>query len=97
MDIQIKPFAEKFVKDLKIEDLKVAVSGIIVNRTENSFLLDDGTGQIRVIGENLPVYEYVRIFGNLTNLDEGLVLQAEIVQDLSKIDKNLHKKIKSML
>ena len=85
------------MKDLKIEDFKVAVSGIIVNRTENSFLIDDGTGQIRVIGENLPNHEYVRVFGNLTNLEEGLVLQAEIVQDLSKIDKNLHKKIKSML
>ena len=97
MDIQRKPFAEKFVKDLKAEDLKVAVSGVIVNKSENSFLLDDGTGQIRVISENVPNYEYTKVFGNLSNLEEGLVLQAEIVQDLSKIDKNLYKKIKSML
>ena len=97
MDNHRKPFVEKFIKDLKTEDLKVALSGVIVDKTTNSFLIDDGTGQIRILSEEVPHHEYVRAYGNLINLDDERVLQAEIVQDLSKIDKLLHKKIKELM
>ncbi|MBI2109978.1 hypothetical protein HYT58_02280 [Candidatus Woesearchaeota archaeon] len=45
-----QPFKERFIKNITIEDFKVVVSGVIVSKNENSFLLDDGTGQITITG-----------------------------------------------
>ncbi|MEK6904394.1 MAG: hypothetical protein AABW87_02255 [Nanoarchaeota archaeon] len=97
MPVTRKPYAEKFIRDLKNEDFKVALSGTIINKTENDFFLDDGTGQIRCIYANVSEYEYVRIFGTLMPLPDGFELQGEIIQDLSKIDKQLHKRLKEAL
>jgi len=91
-----KPYVEKFIKDLKPIDFRVALSGIIVNKAEASFLLDDGTAQIRVNSDTIPSHGYLRVFGTLSNTQEGLELQSEIIQDLSKIDKKLHKKVKTL-
>ena len=92
-----KPYAEKFIKDISIKDFKVAVSGVIVNKSEKSFLLDDGTGQIAVSSSTVPDYQYIRVFGKVLPLENGFELQSEIIQDLSKIDKAIHRKIKELL
>lgn len=92
-----KPYVEKFIKDVTVKDYKVAVSGVIVNRSENSFLLDDGTGQLAVISTTIPNYEYTRVFGKVLPLETGFELQSEIIQDLSKIDKAIHRKVKELL
>ena len=96
-DSRRKPYVEKFVKDINANDFKIAVSGVIVNKTENSFLLDDGTGQVRVASANVPGHEYLRVFGKIMPMEDGFEIQAEIIQDLSKINKGLHKKVKSLL
>lgn len=92
-----KPYIEKFIKDIHVNDFKVSVSGVIVNKSENSFLLDDGTGQIAVSSTTIPNYEYIRVFGKILPLETGFELQSEIMQDLSKIDKAIHRKVKELL
>ncbi len=92
-----KPYVEKFIKDISFKDFKVSVSGIIVNKSENSFLLDDGTGQVAVSSATIPAYEYLRVFGKIIPLENGFELQSEIIQDLSKIDKAIHRKVKELL
>lgn len=97
MALARKPYSEKLIKDLKKEDFKVALSGTIINKTENDFFIDDGTGQIRCIYDSAPDFEYIRVFGTLMPLPDGFELQTEIVQDLSKVDRQLHKKLKEAL
>lgn len=92
-----KPYIEKFIKDISVSDFKVSVSGVIVSKTENSFLLDDSTGQIRISSTTIPNFEYLRVFGKIMPLETGLELEAEITQDLSKIDKVIYKKVKELL
>ena len=92
-----KPYLEKFVKDLSISDFKVSVSGIIVSKSESSFLLDDGTGQIQISAKEIPNFEYLRVFGKVMPLESGLEIDSEIIQDLSKIDKTIYKKVKELL
>lgn len=92
-----KPYTEKFIKDISVQDFKVAVSGVIVNKSDNSFLLDDGTGQIAVSSILIPDYQYLRVFGKVSPLESGFEIQSEAMQDLSKIDKVIHKKIKELL
>lgn len=95
---QIKrfPAIEKEIKDITKEDIRVAVSGVIVNKNQNSFLLDDSTGQILVISETIPNYNYLRVFGRIIPIEDHLELQAEFIQDLSNINKKIHKKIKEL-
>ncbi len=86
-------FTERLIKDLNRDDLKVAVSGVVVDKGERSFMIDDGTGQVGVFFEgNIENGRYVRVFGRLVNLDSKEI-EAEFVQDLNKIDKKLHRRV----
>jgi hypothetical protein len=94
---QRQPFVDKYIKDLSESDTFVSITGLVVSKSDGSFVLDDGTGDIVVMlsAESLP--EYVRVFGRLLHSDDGMRLQADFFQDVSKIDKLLYKKVKELL
>ena len=102
-DLKRAPFKEKFIKNLDFADFKVAVSGALVSKQENGFLLGDGTGEVYVNTTSLerPVVfnekDIVKVFGRLTPYENGFELQAEIVQDLKKVDMEALTKIKEAL
>ena len=82
-------FLEKRIKDIKGEK-RVSVSGVIVNKAGEGFMIDDGSGSLAIVGEcAFNEGSYVRVFG----LVLGDELRSELVQDLEKIDKELHQKI----
>ncbi|MCD4666641.1 hypothetical protein K8R47_02420 [archaeon] len=88
-------YKEVFIKYLD-KYQKVAISGIIVSKTDSNLVIDDSTGNIQVIGETpLNINNYVRIFGSY--IKEQNIIQAHLIQDLSKINPQLHKKIKTLL
>ena len=92
-------YREKQIKNLQKEDMLVALSGIIISKGKDTFVLDDGTGNIGVFFDGLQQEEesYVRVFGRLSSLEEGMEIQADFVQDLRNIDKKLHKKVIKLL
>ncbi len=94
-----RTYIEKDIKDICKEDFNVSVTGVIVNKGTNSFILDDKTGQIQVITEdnNFELNTFVRVFARVVPLEEGIQLHSIAVQDLSKIDKFLYNKIKRLL
>ena len=96
MDPRKQPFKEKLIKNIKKDDFKVAVSGFIVNKKENAFVLDDGSGEILVISQEMPKEDFVKVFGIIMPIDDGLELQAEIIKDYSNVDKNLLKRVKEL-
>ena len=86
-------FVERTIQSLKREDMKVAVSGIVVDKGNSSFMIDDGSGQAGIIYEGeIENGKYVRVFGRLANF-ENKEIAAEFIQDLDGIDKKLHRKI----
>jgi len=97
MDVYGLPYKEKLINDITLEDSKVAVSGVVVSRGEGSFLIDDGTGQIVINSENAPNFEYIRVFGNVMDFNGTIVINADIMQDLSRIDKKIYKRIKELM
>tara|TARA_Y100000310_G_scaffold307746_1_gene350112 strand:+ start:1282 stop:1575 length:294 start_codon:yes stop_codon:yes gene_type:complete len=93
-----RSFKDKYVKDIKTDDVNVSVSGVIVNKEEDSIVLDDGTGQIFISNINTEINsDFLRVFGRVLNLDNEIRLQGFFIQDLSKIDKLLYKKVKDMI
>ena len=94
------PSVERRVSGIKAEDIRVRVMGTIIDKKENSLVIDDGTGKIAVFFEE-PVSgelnQMVRVFGRVIPVENGFEMQGEIVQDMSQLDVELHKKIEGAL
>lgn len=85
------------MKDITLEYHKIAVSGQVVSTSGTSFFLDDGTGQLLVRTEKLPMTDFVKVYGRLLAYEDSYELVADIVQDYSSADKELLRKVKELL
>jgi len=92
------PYVEKQINSINEVDTNLAISGVIISRTGSSFVMDDGTGQLVVLADDLEIIEdkYIRVFGRLIYHGDSFELQADIIQDLSKIDTFLYNKVKKL-
>jgi len=94
----MKGYKEVFIKNLNLNNPKVSVSGIIVGKEDGSLVLDDNFGVLQIeIESEFNIGDYVRVFGNLIEIEEKLILKGDFVQDLNKINKELHRKVKGLL
>ena len=95
------PSLERDIAGIRPEDMRVAVLGTVIDKNPDStrIVLDDGTGKVEIISESpLPaqVNQMVRVFGRVIPLENGVELQGEIAQDMSRLDLGLLKKLKSL-
>lgn len=97
--ILMESYEEIFIKEIQPTTGKIAISGTVLTRDEKHLVVDDGTGSIGVIltDHPAPLGEYLRVFGTVIPDDAGYQLQADLVQDLSNIDKIAHKNVKEKL
>ncbi len=88
------PAFERYISEITPDDIRVKVVGTVVEvRDDGTFLLDDGTGQISVFYEgNVEVGKLVRVIGKVMSVGGTLEIKAEIIQDFSKLDKEIYKK-----
>lgn len=87
------PFKETFINELQ-NNSKVSVSGFIVDKKENSIVVNDTTGSLPVVIEtDLELNTFVRVFGQYMNGQ----LQGYVIQDLSNVNKQLYNKAKLIL
>ncbi|MBS3149864.1 hypothetical protein J4455_04205 [Candidatus Woesearchaeota archaeon] len=95
----VKFARETFIRNVKNIGEKVAISGVVILVENEVFLIDDGTGQAKIVFSNLeiPLGNYIRVFGTIIGLVSGVEIQGDLVQDLSKVDKVLHKRVKEFL
>jgi hypothetical protein len=81
------------VSEIKPTDGRVALMGRVVEVKEASFVLEDESGKAEVFsGEKPEVGKLVRVFCSA----EGERLNADILQDLSKLDLDLFKKVSEL-
>lgn len=90
-------FQEVLIRQITLEHHRVCVSGQIVSGSQDSFFIDDGTGQLLVRAREKPLSDFVKVFGTLLAYENGFELQAEIVKDYSAVDKELLRKVKDLL
>ncbi|MEM0473544.1 MAG: hypothetical protein QXF88_02385 [Candidatus Aenigmatarchaeota archaeon] len=79
-------------------DYKVKIIGLIVDKSDNSIILDDGKDKVKVYvevdqSENLSIHQLVAVFGSTIPSEDGFELKADIVQDLTSLNLNLYKKV----
>jgi len=98
--IRRAPAIETKIADLS-EGGRVAVAGTVVSKNPeiSSFIVDDGENSVQILTNNPNDFEkiqegqFVRVLGKVWGSGDEIEIQADIVQDFSKIDKDLYKKV----
>jgi len=84
------------------EDLKVKILGFVVDKKDDTIVLDDGSGKIKVfvdipgIMESIEINKLIRVFGSTLPTEDGFEIKADAVQDLSNLNINLYKKVEEL-
>lgn len=87
------------VKEISPEDTRVSIIGTVVDKEEETLIVDDGTGKVEIefdLSEDLGGFEsgdMVRIIGRPSEE----ILDGEVVQDFSDFNHELYKKAMSKL
>lgn len=87
--------------DLKENMGRVAIVGTVVSKNSDisSFMLDDSQASVLVLAndprqfDTIKEGQFVRVLGKVWGSGDEIEIQAEVIQDFSKIDKELWKKV----
>lgn len=95
------PSTERTIAEIKPEDIRINIVGTIIDKNDDStsIVIDDGSGKVAVsfeTAQSAEINQFVRVFGRAIPLENGVELQGEIIQDMSKLDKGLLKKVKGL-
>jgi len=95
-----RPARNRKISEIKIGDELVRVIGLVVDKKEAEFVLDDGSGRITVVFDDPAVVEgveigsRVRVFGAPLNVAGTHELRAEIVQKVDGLDLGLYDEVR---
>jgi len=96
--------AEKKISDIKPDDIRVSVTGTVIDKQDDRVVvIDDGTGKVNVTFDDpealktVNLNQLVRIFGRVIPMEKGFELQGDILQDMSKLDMELKKRVESII
>ncbi len=101
------PFRDHYIKRKIFEinpdtDLKVSVLGFVVDKKDNTIILDDGSGKVEVfvdipeMMDKINANQVVRVFGSTLPTENGFEIKADIIQDLSNLNIDLYKKVEEL-
>jgi len=91
-----QPAIIKKISEINEKDIRVRISGIVLDSSNGMLIVDDGTGRAEIVSETAANEgAFVRAFTRIIPLEGRYELRAEIVQDLSDVDRKLYKSIYS--
>ncbi|MBD3263183.1 hypothetical protein GF374_02280 [Candidatus Woesearchaeota archaeon] len=98
--IRRAPCIETKISDLS-EGGRVAVAGTVITKNSeiSSFVIDDGEDKVQVLTNNPRDFEkinegqFIRVLGKVWGGGDEVEIQADVVQDFDKVDKELYKKV----
>ncbi len=91
------------IREIRVEDKRVTVVGIVVAKDESSIMIDDGTGQAAVIFdnprwlENVEVGSVVKVMGTPLEAEGGMEIHADLLQRMNGLDLKLYRKAREEL
>jgi hypothetical protein len=97
------PSIERKISEIKPEDMRVSVTGMLIDLQESgNAMVDDGTGKLNITFDepekikDMCLNKPVRVMGRLIPLERGFELQGEIVQDMEGLDMELKGRVDSL-
>lgn len=92
------PAVEKKISGLDERDIRVSIRGAVIASQDQTIILDDGSAKIKAsfdspINQDLKM---ARVIGRVIPFENGLEIHGEILQDMSKLDIDVFKKLSSI-
>jgi len=98
---RMRPARPRKISEIKIGDERVRVVGLVVDKKEGEFTLDDGSERLAVIFddpamvEGIEVSSRVRIFGTPLSVSGTNELHAEILQKVDGLDFAIYRDVRN--
>lgn len=98
---RMKPARPRKISEIKISDEHVRVVGLVVDKKEAEFTLDDGSGHLTIIFDDpamagdIRIGSKVRVFGTPLSVSGSSELHAEIIQIVDGLDLELYDKVRN--
>ncbi len=96
--------AEKRIADISPDkDIRVRILGTVLDASEGTILIDDGTGKAEVQFDSaeetasLERGQLVRVIARVLPLIDGFALRGEAVQDMGGLDLQLYKRARDII
>ena len=95
------PALERRIADIQPEsDVRVRLTGTVIDSSTNSVVLDDGSGKIEVYFEEEPKVrngQLIRIIARILPLIDGFECKGEVLQTLDGFNLELYKRVKEIM
>jgi hypothetical protein len=95
------PAFEKIISDIHPDsDVRVRVTGTVIDTGPSSVVLDDGSGKIEIYFEEVPSVrqgQLIRVITRIIPLIDGYECKGEVMQNLDGLNLDLYKKAKLMV
>ncbi|MDY6770542.1 MAG: hypothetical protein SV186_01135 [Candidatus Nanohaloarchaea archaeon] len=84
------------------EDIRVRIVGTVLEKDDDSIMLDDGTGTTEVFLdqediEELEENDHIRILGRVLPTPDSFEIQGEIVQHMEGLNMDLYEQVKNLV
>jgi uncharacterized protein YdeI (BOF family) len=96
-------YAKRKIAEINPEvDLRVKIMGTVVDKKDDTMVVDDGNGKIKIFVdtptmiEKININQLVRVFGSTLPTDEGFEIKTDAIQDLSNLNINLYKRVEEL-
>ncbi len=97
-------YQELFIKDINEETLRARILGKVIEKSDNGFIVDDGTGIIEVmlnpdmslIRGDLDMGKDVMVFGKVITVDNIQKIFADIVLDVQNLNVKQYRRVISL-
>ena len=94
------PAIEKKITDIQPEfDVRVRLTGTVIDVSSNSVVIDDGSGKVDVYFEEQPSVQsgqFIRVITRVLPLIDGFECRGEAIQTLEGFNLDLYKKAKEI-
>jgi len=94
------PAKGRKISEISQDDIRVRIFGTVINKTESSLIIDDGSEKVEIIFDSLPeieVGEKVRIIARVLPLANGFEVRGEVVQNMKGFDVEMYKKAREII
>lgn len=96
------PAVERMISSINpAKDIRIRITGTVIDNDENSLMIDDGTGKVRVTLDKPANYiregQFIRVITRILPLVNGFECKGEAVQNLDNFDLSLYKDARKII
>ena len=92
---------QRIIKDVRNDDIRIQITGYVKKLENDYIILNDPTGEMKVditnaldFIQNIKEKDLINVIGNLViNVDGEKAIQADIIQDMNKLNFNYYLKL----